>query len=307
MHNSDSVPDHSIKTDKELTIALLDGVKSSSEMNNFELRKLKQTVVKKNSVLEQSQVNLLNVTVNFPSYQFSARQARLKIGDISKFQTPLETSKADKSVFDGQKLTKEAVRGYYEFPFYNDPSRFQCLHPGATFKGFQNSGRVNYNVEIVIKDVQLDRSFLSGYIMIEGITQAYSTLTTFFDAELIGPHHDFLSRKWQTNEEIDKMHWMKFPSFRAFKYDQVMNMEKFQYDPRQNGDFLFFRFKEHFLVPDHKVQNIPGASFAGFYYICIQLSTQAIEGYYYHSSSQWFQKLDLRYESQDTSCQFDFR
>ncbi len=46
--------------------------------------------------------------------------------------------------------------------------------------------------------------------------------------------------------------------------------------------------KEHFLVPDHTIKDISGASFAGFYYICFQKSTATIEGYYYHRSSEWW-------------------
>lgn len=47
-------------------------------------------------------------------------------------------------------------------------------------------------------------------------------------------------------------------------------------------------FQEHFLVPDHTIKDINGASFAGFYYICFQKSTATIEGYYYHRSSEWY-------------------
>ena len=46
-------------------------------------------------------------------------------------------------------------------------------------------------------------------------------------------------------------------------------------------------FQEQFLVPDHTIKDISGASFAGFYYICFQKSTATIEGYYYHRSSEW--------------------
>jgi len=48
------------------------------------------------------------------------------------------------------------------------------------------------------------------------------------------------------------------------------------------------RWKEHFLVPDHTIKDINGASFAGFYYICFQKSAATIEGYYYHRSSEWY-------------------
>jgi glucose-induced degradation protein 4 len=46
--------------------------------------------------------------------------------------------------------------------------------------------------------------------------------------------------------------------------------------------------QEHFLVPDHTVKNVPGASYDGFYYICYSRSSNTIEGYYYHQSSEWY-------------------
>ena len=49
----------------------------------------------------------------------------------------------------------------------------------------------------------------------------------------------------------------------------------------------FFCVQEHFLVPDHTITDINGASFAGFYYVCLQKSAATIEGYYYHRSSEW--------------------
>ena len=45
--------------------------------------------------------------------------------------------------------------------------------------------------------------------------------------------------------------------------------------------------QEHFLVPDHRIKSISGASFAGFYYICVQKSTQTILGLYFHQNSEY--------------------
>ncbi len=52
---------------------------------------------------------------------------------------------------------------------------------------------------------------------------------------------------------------------------------------------------------------ILGASFAGFYYICLQLSTGKLQGYYYHNPSEWFQSLTLEHVPQKTSSVFQFR
>ncbi|ORX79115.1 hypothetical protein K493DRAFT_391089, partial [Basidiobolus meristosporus CBS 931.73] len=54
-------------------------------------------------------------------------------------------------------------------------------------------------------------------------------------------------------------------------------------------DCLFMRWKERFLVPDHRVEDVTGGSFAGYYYICFQLST----GYYSHRDFHRIQQLVL--------------
>jgi len=64
------------------------------------------------------------------------------------------------------------------------------------------------------------------------------------------------------------------------------------------SDFLYARWKERHLVPDHK-QNILGASFAGFYCelllfsklsidVGYQKSTGTITGWYYHKNSELY-------------------
>ena len=77
----------------------------------------------------------------------------------------------------------------------------------------------------------------------------------------------------------------KFLSF--YQYVKIFNSDNFDYDSLQSSDYVYMRWKEHFLVPDHTIRDIQGASFAGFYYICFQKSTASIEGYYYHRNSEW--------------------
>lgn len=105
----------------------------------------------------------------------------------------------------------------------------------------------------------------------------------------------------------------KFQAF--YQYAKTFNSDDFDYEDLKNSDYIFMRWKvrllgtlqflpptwkcfisnlpthlwlqEQFLVPDHTIKDISGASFAGFYYICFQKSTATIEGYYYHRSSEW--------------------
>ena len=77
----------------------------------------------------------------------------------------------------------------------------------------------------------------------------------------------------------------KFLSF--YQYAKNFNSDNFDYESLQNSDYVYMRWKEHFLVPDHTIRDIHGASFAGFYYICFQKSTASIEGYCFHRNSEW--------------------
>lgn len=46
------------------------------------------------------------------------------------------------------------------------------------------------------------------------------------------------------------------------------------------------RWKEHFLVPDHRVRSIAGASFEGFYYATFNQVEGKISGIYFHAKSE---------------------
>lgn len=46
------------------------------------------------------------------------------------------------------------------------------------------------------------------------------------------------------------------------------------------------RWKEYFLVPDHRVRSISGASFEGFYYICFNQVEGTVAGIYFHAKSE---------------------
>ncbi|KAG9100198.1 hypothetical protein FS749_015979 [Ceratobasidium sp. UAMH 11750] len=53
--------------------------------------------------------------------------------------------------------------------------------------------------------------------------------------------------------------------------------------PLAERGFVFMRWKERFLVPDHQVRGIRGASYDGFYYVCVQLNSQAESPIHTHS------------------------
>lgn len=179
------------------------------------------------------------------------------------------------------------------------------LYSGSKFSGCQKSKGNSYDVEVVLQNVDRQNSYICGYLKIKGLTEEYPTLTTFFDGEIISSKYPFLTRKWDADEDVDRKHWNKFGSFSS--YSKTFNDDKFDYDKLESSDHVFMRWKELFLVPDHTIRDITGASFAGFYYICFQKSTSTIEGFYYHRSSEWYQSLSLNHQTENSSSIYEFR
>lgn len=175
------------------------------------------------------------------------------------------------------------------------------LRPGSRFTGTQQSERQRYDVQVEIKHVDLRESFLCGYLKIQGLTDDHPTLTTYFEGEIIGSKYGFITQhpSWGATDKIDISHWAKFPAFRPFK-KQASRGEHAKID-FSDKDCIFMRWKEHFLVPDHRVRTINGASFEGFYYICFNQVRGEVSGIYFHSRSEKFQQLELKHV-EDKGC-----
>ncbi|KAJ8662088.1 hypothetical protein O0I10_001778 [Lichtheimia ornata] len=187
-------------------------------------------------------------------------------------------------------------------------SRLGSLYAGSKFKGRQQCDTSTYDVSVDILHVDLKESTLTGYLNIKGLTSDCKELTTFFEAEIIGSKYSFLTRKWKAQKSTDLSHWSRFPSFKPYK--DVFSDDDFTYRP-EDEDFIYMRWKEKFLVPDHRVQNVEGASFAGFYYICYQRSTDQIKGYYFflHQTQivSSFQELSLKHVQERSFGHFELR
>ncbi|CAK4032231.1 Hypothetical predicted protein [Lecanosticta acicola] len=175
------------------------------------------------------------------------------------------------------------------------------LRPGSKFRGTQQSDRQVYDVQVEIKDVDLAESFLCGYLRIQGLTDDHPTLTTFFEGEIIGPKYLFKTAHptWGSSEKVDLQHWARFPAWRPLaKSSKSPNFSLKNYLQREH---LFMRWKEYFLVPDHRVKTITGASFEGFYYICFNQCSGNVSGIYFHAKSEKYQQLELQHV-EDRGC-----
>ena len=141
---------------------------------------------------------------------------------------------------------------------WQEQLRRQCNHCGRPLlSGPSLYYRVLKNVQ---QDVDFASSSLCGYLRIRGLTDDWPELTTYFDAEIIGSRYGFITQNWGATEHEDLVHWSRFPAFKHVKHETkrpYLTMED-----RDRGA-VFMRWKERFLVPDHRVQDINGASFAG--------------------------------------------
>ncbi|KAG5925547.1 hypothetical protein E4U42_004189 [Claviceps africana] len=169
------------------------------------------------------------------------------------------------------------------------------LRPGSRFYGTQQSERQVYEVQVELKNVNMAESFLCGYLRIQGLTEDHPTLTTYFEGEIIGSKYSFFTKHedWGANAKVDLSHWAKFSAFRPFQKHARKGPITIP-DVTQN-EHIFMRWKEHFLVPNHRVRTITGASFEGFYYICFNQLKGEVSGIYFHSKSEKFQQLELKH------------
>lgn len=121
---------------------------------------------------------------------------------------------------------------------------------------------------------------------ISGLTADHPTLTTYFEGEIIGSKYTFQTKEpsWGSNEKVDMQHWNRFPAWKPLSREA--RRPNFNYKDYAEREHLFMRWKEYFLVPDHTVTSISGASFEGFYYICFNQITGNISGIYFHAKSE---------------------
>lgn len=189
----------------------------------------------------------------------------------------------------------ELQRNYSNDDLLGDPfprTRFRpntsssFLKPGAKFVGTQKSEKSKYEVSVELQHVDMEESFLCGYLRIQGLTEEHQSLTTYFEGEMIGTKHTFITKhpEWGSSEKVDLQHWGRFPAWRPYGGSAKRHNHTVKnFAQREN---IFMRWKEYFLVPDHRVRNITGASFEGFYYICFNQMTGTITGIYFHAKTE---------------------
>ena len=119
-----------------------------------------------------------------------------------------------------------------------------------------------------------------------GLTDDHPTLTTYFEGEIVGTKYTFQTKhpEWGSNEKVDMQHWGRFPAWRPLA--KQAKRPDFSFKNFAQRENIFMRWKEYFLVPDHRVLSISGASFEGYYYICFNQIHGSVSGIYFHAKSE---------------------
>ncbi|GAA6001124.1 hypothetical protein JCM10207_007423 [Rhodosporidiobolus poonsookiae] len=152
-----------------------------------------------------------------------------------------------------------------------------CLHPGSQWAGVQRSGRNSYEVLVRIDTVDVNEGRLNGTLEIKGLTPELDSLVTFFEGEIVGEPGlpGFRTGKYGATEVDDMKHWRRFPAFTRNRLEHQLVKPDLNLHVARNKPFLFMRWKEQFVVPNHRIEAIHGASYAGFYYVALDLEPAA--------------------------------
>lgn len=167
----------------------------------------------------------------------------------------------------------------------------------SKFKGTQRNAKRKYEVQVTMKIVDILEGYACGYMDTFGMIKENESITSFFEAEIIGPKHSHITAKWEADKKIDMAHWSKLPGYNPdFVQVPTGNIN--------SKDFLFMRWKESFLIPDHS-QILVNGSLAGFYYISLDMNAGNIKGYHFKKSSHnWFEEISLEYIIPTTFSEF---
>jgi glucose-induced degradation protein 4 len=234
-----------------------------------------------------SQQSIKNTQLRTPSPTISATSAPSVVSrkNPRSYISPLDSI-----------LTTSPDAQAWDFSKIPNPTRYPSalFQANSRYKGTQQSDRQIYKVSVTILTVDMDACTTTGYLQICDLTADHPTLTTFFTGEIIGgPSQKYSFRTttpaWGASDKTDMTHWARFPAWRSLSAQAKQDLNfthPSDNSPWWQQENIFMRWKEHFLVPDHKLKSIQGASFEGFYYICLNQVEGRISGIYFHSKSE---------------------
>ncbi|CAI5758164.1 unnamed protein product [Candida verbasci] len=267
-----------------------------------------KTINTDNSTYEIKQKPTQTTIVREDTQQYTTQAKQQLINDDDDDETlydldndTLPTSKYSLDYFDNFKQPDSFIPNYSS----------TYLQPNSKFKGQQKSGDKIFQIKVEFKTVDLSNSLCTGFLQIYGLTDEFSEIITYFKGEIINNplnnsanvNYSFITenKNWGSFPKNDYEHWKKLTNDESNLLSDLQLIEKLnkikENQDDGSGHFIYMRWKEEFLLPDSRIKQISNASFEGFYYIVLNVLNGEISGLYYHHSSEKFQSLNLKYES----------
>ncbi|KAL6777330.1 hypothetical protein ACKKBF_B21100 [Auxenochlorella protothecoides x Auxenochlorella symbiontica] len=176
--------------------------------------------------------------------------------------------------------------------FKAPPEPCAFLQLGQRFEGRQRvkhgSKGEHWNVTVTIQGVTHAMGHLCGTLEAYNIPDSERPVTTFFEGEIVdNVNHTFFTSEYGACIESDLRHWSRFKTFQALRREVMASGGRHSGLARHRH--VYMRWKERFFVEGCECR----LTIAGFYYLCLDRITGAIEGLYFDPSSTPDQQLTL--------------
>eukprot|EP00056_Hartaetosiga_gracilis_P007953 m.114185 g.114185 ORF g.114185 m.114185 type:complete len:192 (-) comp12813_c1_seq3:1051-1626(-) len=164
------------------------------------------------------------------------------------------------------------------------------LFSGCSFSGTQKSERYEFPLKAHFEVVDFEQKSLCGILSIENLTPHLPQLQTYFDVDLVTSHKEFETTEFFSTRKNDIEHWTRLPGFHM---EYIDTEDAFDF---KTNRYIYMRWKERFLIPHDEEQDLRGASFEGFYFVCFDRLNGSISGFYHHDACERYQAISLKYE-----------
>ncbi|KAJ1868317.1 hypothetical protein LPJ78_000255 [Coemansia sp. RSA 989] len=173
------------------------------------------------------------------------------------------------------------------------------LQPGMRFRGIQRVAPhirdpahnaytrlrgvslEQWDVQVEIQTVDMGRGSVSGLMMAINVPRLPKTVVTCWKGEIVDfVNYTPLTAKWRARCSDDSRHWSLFPAVRncsetsIFVLTGVTKVSFVNAEPRETG-----------------------LTIEGFYYVCMNRKTGAIDGVYFDPATQPYQRLTLNVDA----------
>lgn len=133
---------------------------------------------------------------------------------------------------------------------------------------------------------------LSGTLTAHGLARQEGAITSFWRGEIVDMvHATFESPQFNMARADDLRHWSQFAAFRSLGCRQAAAMRDITPADLERTGCVFMRWKELSFLSSTKDEET--LTIAGFYYVCAQRATGAVEAWYHDPSTMPLQRLDL--------------